>query len=83
MSERHDTGNGAPGDLSGKTIVLTGASSGLGREAAKELAALGAHIAVVGRDPERTAAVAREVGGRAFRRRLRPTRLRAGARGTS
>ncbi len=66
MSERHDTGNGAPGDLSGKTIVLTGASSGLGREAAKELAALGAHIAVVGRDPERTAAVASEVGGRAF-----------------
>lgn len=52
--------------MSGKVVVLTGASSGIGRQAAIELAARGASIAVVGRDRSRTDAVAREVGGRAF-----------------
>jgi len=49
-----------------RTIVLTGASSGIGRKAAIALAEGGAHIAVVGRNPERTKAVADQVGGRAF-----------------
>lgn len=48
------------------TIVLTGASSGLGAEAAAMLAAQGARLAIVGRNPERTAAVADRVGGEAF-----------------
>lgn len=48
------------------TIVITGASSGLGRAAATELAALGATVAVVGRNPERTRAVADQIGGDAF-----------------
>ncbi|MGO4104636.1 SDR family NAD(P)-dependent oxidoreductase [Leifsonia sp. YAF41] len=52
--------------LQGMTIVVTGASSGLGREAAKTLAERGAEVAVVGRNPERTRAVAAEVGGQAF-----------------
>jgi NAD(P)-dependent dehydrogenase (short-subunit alcohol dehydrogenase family) len=52
--------------LQGTTIVVTGASSGLGREAVKILAERGAEIAVVGRNPERTKAVADSVGGQAF-----------------
>jgi NAD(P)-dependent dehydrogenase (short-subunit alcohol dehydrogenase family) len=53
-------------DVTGKTIVITGASSGLGRAAAVELAARGAEVAVVGRNPERTMAVAEAIGGTAF-----------------
>ena len=53
-------------DLSGRTVVITGASSGVGRAAASALAARGAQIAVVGRNPERTRAVAEEVRGTAF-----------------
>jgi NAD(P)-dependent dehydrogenase (short-subunit alcohol dehydrogenase family) len=46
-----------------RTIVLTGASSGIGRKAAIALAKGGATVAVVGRNPERTKAVADEIGG--------------------
>jgi NAD(P)-dependent dehydrogenase (short-subunit alcohol dehydrogenase family) len=48
-----------------RTIVLTGASSGIGRSAAVALAKGGAELAVVGRNPDRTRAVADEVGGTA------------------
>ncbi len=49
-----------------KTIVLTGASSGIGAVAARELAKDGWDVAVVGRNAERTRAVAGEIGGTAF-----------------
>ncbi|HEX4402691.1 MAG TPA: SDR family NAD(P)-dependent oxidoreductase [Galbitalea sp.] len=49
-----------------KTIVITGASSGLGAIAARELAHQGWDVAVVGRNPERTKAVATAVGGTPF-----------------
>ena len=49
-----------------KTIVITGASSGIGANAAGRLAAAGWQVAVVGRNPERTRAVAESVGGTAF-----------------
>jgi NAD(P)-dependent dehydrogenase (short-subunit alcohol dehydrogenase family) len=49
-------------DLQGKTVVVTGASAGIGAEAARRMAALGATVAVVGRSPEKTAAVARSIG---------------------
>jgi NAD(P)-dependent dehydrogenase (short-subunit alcohol dehydrogenase family) len=49
-----------------KTIVLTGASSGLGAIAARELATQGWDVAVVGRNPERTSAVASAIGGTPF-----------------
>jgi NAD(P)-dependent dehydrogenase (short-subunit alcohol dehydrogenase family) len=49
-----------------KTIVLTGASSGLGAVAARELAMDGWDVAVVGRNPERTQAVAAAIGGTPF-----------------
>jgi len=48
------------------TIVITGASSGIGAESARALGELGWDIAVVGRNPARTKAVAAEVGGRPY-----------------
>ncbi|MEP6477888.1 MAG: SDR family NAD(P)-dependent oxidoreductase [Rhodoglobus sp.] len=49
-----------------KTIVITGASSGIGANAAGRLAEQGWDVAVVGRNPERTKAVAERIGGRPF-----------------
>ncbi|GAA0986169.1 SDR family oxidoreductase [Acrocarpospora macrocephala] len=49
-------------DMRGKTVVITGASAGVGAAAARGLAALGATVAVVGRSPEKTNAVARAIG---------------------
>ena len=39
-------------DLSGRTCVITGASSGLGRESARALAATGAHVVLAARNPD-------------------------------
>jgi NAD(P)-dependent dehydrogenase (short-subunit alcohol dehydrogenase family) len=55
-----------PRSLTGRTIVVTGASDGIGRIAARTLAERGAEVLVVGRSPEKTAAAASEIGGRAF-----------------
>lgn len=49
-----------------KTIVITGASSGIGASAAGTLAKAGWEVAVVGRNPDRTRSVAESVGGTAF-----------------
>lgn len=45
-----------------KTIVLTGASDGIGAAAARQLAGSGHRMLLVGRSIEKTAAVARETG---------------------
>jgi retinol dehydrogenase-14 len=50
--------------MRGKTILITGATNGIGLEAAVELARSGARIVMVGRDPERTAAALAEVKAR-------------------
>ncbi len=50
-------------DLSGKTCVITGASSGLGRESARALAAAGAHVVVTARNPDALAQTARWIAG--------------------
>ena len=47
--------------LSGATVIITGASSGIGRSAALELGRRGARVAVVGRDPGRTRDVAASI----------------------
>jgi len=48
-------------DIRGKTVLITGASSGIGFHAALDLAKLGARVAMVGRDPVRSEAAAREL----------------------
>lgn len=40
--------------MEGKTVVVTGATGGIGRATAHGLALMGAHIVIVGRDPNRT-----------------------------
>jgi NAD(P)-dependent dehydrogenase (short-subunit alcohol dehydrogenase family) len=49
-----------------RVVVITGASSGIGAVAAARLAERGDQVAVVGRNPERTRAVADRIGGTAF-----------------
>lgn len=49
-------------DLRGRVIVVTGATSGLGRAAATQLASCGATLVVVGRNPDRNQAVVAEIG---------------------
>jgi NAD(P)-dependent dehydrogenase (short-subunit alcohol dehydrogenase family) len=49
-----------------RTIVITGASSGIGVVAAEQLAAAGDEVAVVGRNAERTRAVAERSGATPF-----------------
>jgi NAD(P)-dependent dehydrogenase (short-subunit alcohol dehydrogenase family) len=48
-------------DLEGRIAIVTGATSGLGRETASELARLGATVTLVGRNPEKTERVAQEI----------------------
>jgi dehydrogenase/reductase SDR family member 12 len=50
-----------PGAMAGQTVLLTGATSGLGREAAVELAALGARVILAGRDGQKLQAVSDEL----------------------
>ncbi|MGB3673716.1 MAG: SDR family NAD(P)-dependent oxidoreductase [Candidatus Nanopelagicales bacterium] len=45
-------------DLTGRTLVVTGATSGLGRAAVDELGAFGAELVLVGRNKRRTQATA-------------------------
>jgi len=50
-----------PGLFDGQTAIVTGGGSGIGRCTAHELAALGAHVALVGRDPAKLEAVRAEI----------------------
>ncbi len=49
--------------LDGKPALVVGGGSGIGRETAKLLAAVGARVAVADLDPDRADEVAKEVGG--------------------
>ncbi len=56
----------APGlDLAGRTVLLTGATGGLGHALARAFAARGASLVLTGRRAEPLAALARELGARA------------------
>jgi 3-oxoacyl-[acyl-carrier protein] reductase len=48
--------------LTGKTAIVCASTSGLGRACAEALLAEGVHVVINGRHPERTEAVARELG---------------------
>jgi citronellol/citronellal dehydrogenase len=50
-----------PGLFEGRVVVVTGGGSGIGRCTAHELASLGAAVAIVGRNPDKLAAVADEI----------------------
>src|SRR5471032_1873524 len=50
-----------PGLFAGRTAIVTGGGSGIGRCIAHELAALGARVALVGRKLEKLEGVAREI----------------------
>ena len=55
MTSNAPIGTGSP------AVLVTGASSGIGRATALDLARMGAHVAIVGRDRQRTEAAARDI----------------------
>ncbi|MGD2042707.1 MAG: SDR family NAD(P)-dependent oxidoreductase, partial [Acidimicrobiia bacterium] len=50
-------------DLSGKTVVITGGTGGLGRAAAERISSLGARTIIVGRSQKKLEVAANEIGG--------------------
>jgi NAD(P)-dependent dehydrogenase (short-subunit alcohol dehydrogenase family) len=47
--------------MKGKTVLITGASSGIGKETARAIASLGATTIIVGRNTQKTAAARKEI----------------------
>ena len=52
--------------MTARTIIITGASDGIGASAARTLAAQGEHVVVVGRSAQKTERVAKEIGADYF-----------------
>jgi len=49
--------------MAGRTVLVTGGTGGIGRATAVGLAAMGAHVAITGRDRERAEDAARDIRG--------------------
>ena len=50
-------------DMQGKIVMVTGATGGIGKETAKALHKMGARVVIVGRNPQKIAAVVEELKG--------------------
>jgi len=53
-------------DMTGKTVLITGASRGIGAAAAREFAAVGANVVLAARSSDQITALAAEIGDRAL-----------------
>ncbi len=62
-----------PGALAGQVVVVTGATSGLGRATAEAVGQLGAAIELVGRNPERGSATVADLADVGVEATFRPT----------
>jgi short-subunit dehydrogenase len=47
--------------MAGRTVLVTGATAGIGKATALGLATMGAHLGIIGRDARRTEDAAREI----------------------
>lgn len=65
-------------DLTGKTVVLTGTSSGIGREAARVLAGIGAEVVMVARNAAKNAEAAAEIKAEQADAKLHPVTIDLG-----
>jgi NAD(P)-dependent dehydrogenase (short-subunit alcohol dehydrogenase family) len=74
MAPKHWTADDLP-DLTGKTVIVTGASSGLGVVTTRELARAGASVVLAVRNVAKGAAFAQSVAGRTEVRHLELTDL--------
>jgi 2-deoxy-D-gluconate 3-dehydrogenase len=63
-----------PFDLGGRVAIVTGGNGGIGLGMARGLAAAGARVVVAGRNPAKSAAAAKEIGGIALEADVREER---------
>lgn len=54
-----------PNPMTGKTVLVTGGTGGIGKATAVGLAALGAHVGIVGRDRQRAQSAAADISAQA------------------
>ena len=67
MTEIREHGAGTPGPWSGRTVIVTGSTRGIGRATAALFGADGAHVVVHGRDRRAAADVVQDIGARGGR----------------